>query len=212
MPKITNERYNQFLKTGTIRPIDPEELDVLLKKIKTKYAEEARQLIIILYYTGCRPAEALNLVAEDIRKEKNYIIITTTALKNGLTRQIRISLSRRHITELYKYCMGRPENMYLFPHFRSNTTRQNTYTTKSGERKIKTYNYVSNGLTYHFNKWFEGELNPYFFRHNRFSKLMEAGASAEDIMILKGAKSMESVRPYLHMSKQKIIAIAKRIR
>jgi len=102
--------------------------------------------------------------------------------------------------------------MYLFPHFRSKTKRTNVYYTKKGERKIKNYDYVSNGLWYHFDKWFEGEINPYFFRHNRFSKLMEAGGTMEEVMFLKGAKSMESVRPYIHMSKKKSEEIAKKIK
>jgi len=93
MPKIINERYNQFLKEGIITTIDKGDLTNYLNKIKTKHVLEARSMIIMMYYTGARPAEVLNMVAKDIKQEgQSYIVITTKALKNGLPRQIRLRL------------------------------------------------------------------------------------------------------------------------
>jgi len=213
MPKIINKKYNEFIKEGLIQTLEKEDVNYFLKKINHKFIKEARTLFILMYYTGARPAEILNLTAGDIRKEgQSYLVIQTRALKNGLPRQIRLRFRAVHIKEVYDFSIGRPENMYLFPHFRSKTTRTNSYVTKKGDRKIKNYVYVSNGLWYHFNKWFGGEINPYFMRHNRFSKLMDAGASMEEVMLLKGAKSMESVRPYVHMSRKKSEEIAKKIK
>jgi integrase len=212
MAKVTNTKYLEFLEEGSITTIDKEKFKEMLKRIRTKHKLEARSMLIVMYYTGARPAEVLNLTAGDIIKaSQSRIEITTRALKNGLRRKIRLKFNMLFIKELYKFSQGRPENMYLFPNFRSKTIRSNYYTTKTGERKIKNYDYVSNKLGYYFNKWFQGDITPYFFRHNRFSKLMEEGASMEDIMLLKGSKSLDSVRPYLHMSTKKFEEIAKKI-
>lgn len=213
MPRIYNKRYEEFFKTGEIKIINKEELEELLKKIKSKYPNEARSLVILMYYTGARPAEILNIAAGDIEKDGNsYLKVKTRALKNGLPRTIRLRLNAKFVKEVYNYAMARPENMWMFPHFRSKSKRSNKYINKNGTKQIKEYAYVSNGLWYHFDKWFDGEITPYFFRHSRFSSLMEQGGRSEDIMLLKGAKSMESVRPYAHMSKEKSMKIAKLIK
>jgi len=42
---------------------------------------------------------------------------------------------------------------------------------------------------------------PYNFRHSRMTLLAEKGASIDNLMKFKGARSRRSVRPYLHARK-----------
>ncbi len=99
--------------------------------------------------------------------------------------------------------------MYCFFHFRGNYVR-----IAETPKGIKRYPELAGKLGYYFGKWFfnvEGGISPYFLRHNRFSKLSEAGLSMQDIRMLKGSKTLESVNCYLHLSAKAAKNIAKKI-
>lgn len=212
MPKISNQRYNEFINKGQINTINEQEYINLRKRIKHKNQKEAEIYFDIAYYTGARPAEILDLTAKDITKEGfSYIKIQMPARKNGLPRPIRLRYRALNVKTMYEYAQSLPENMLLFFHLRSKTIRRSKWKTSKGEQKIKEYQETSNKIWYWFNKWFEGEINPYFLRHNTFSKLMEKGGAYEDVKNLKGARSMESVTPYAHLSKKRSVEIAKKI-
>jgi integrase len=211
MPTINNPRYREFLDKNTIKTIGPEEFINMLKQIKHKNPKQARTLCTILYYTGCRPSEALKLTAGMIKKDgPRWLLINTPATKNGLPRPITIKYALPAIKEIWDYSKGLPENMYLFPQFRSHKKRTTNYKNSKGESKSKEYDETASKVYYYFNKWFG--LMPYFFRHNRFSKMMEEGATSDDVKFIKGAKSMESVTPYQHMSARTSKNISKYIK
>lgn len=199
MPKIKNKLYKQFLEQNYLEPFTEQDLIKGLNNIKSKYLKEARSLIILLYYTGARPNEVLRLVAADIYKDnKNhkYLVVKIPSSKKGITRKLEFKLEKPLIKEVYTYAIGLYGDMFLFYHFMSKST--NLIKLKSGE--IKEYADLSNKFRFHFKKWFP-EITPYFFRHNRFTKNLEAGATIEEIRIMKGAKDFRSVFPYSHMSK-----------
>lgn len=209
---IKNLSYRQFLDTGMISLVDLPELDKGLANIKGKNINEARALVIVLYYTGARPAEVLELSGKDITKENNYVKVALKGVKHGLPRTVYIPLARKYITELYKYAVSTFPDQYLFFNFRGSYSRE--YTSAKG--KINTNIETTDKLRYHFKKWFanvvKGGLTPYFLRHNRFSKLAMSGASDTDIQMIKGARSIESVQPYKHLSKKTAIDMAKKIK
>lgn len=203
MAKIMNENYNKFLKEGNIELITEDQLKQALNNIKGKNIKEGRALLICAYATGARPIEYLNLKGKDIRLEKHEIYIKLPAAKNGLPRDIPISIRRMPlIKELYKYSTTCMPEMFIFWHFRTNGYRR-LYKCKNGE--IKEYIEYTDGLRYHFNRWFEnvikGSIPPYFLRHNRFSKMMAKGATTEQIRLWKGSRTLASVTPYTHLSK-----------
>lgn len=62
MPLIKNARYKQFLKTGFIETLDRSVFDKLLARVEhPKDKQQARALMILLYITGRRPSEILEL-------------------------------------------------------------------------------------------------------------------------------------------------------
>lgn len=192
MALIKNKKYQEYLQKQETTTIDIEELTKKIKKIKTKHQKEARALIIILYYTGMTPKQTLGLTAKDIKKEGQSHI----TIKN-----ITLRYRARHIKEIYDYAIARPENMYLFPNYRTNTTRNQ-----------QKYTNTTNKLNYHFKKWFKGEITPYYFRHNRFIKIIREGGTTEQIIILKGTKTLQSIKPYLKLTKIKKKELAKKIK
>lgn len=211
--KIKNKNYLMFLEKGEIVLLEQDALDTILKSIKGKYKDEGRALIILLYLTGVRPAEALECIGKDIQKEdKTIAVYINGGIKRSKPRIIRVRASNRFAKELLTFSKTLPELAFLFYHFRGNYTRK--HTNKKGV--TKQYKESTARLRYWFKKWTKnlhiGTITPYYLRHNRISSLSSKGASAQEMMFIKGTTRYESVLPYLHLSKEKSIKISKLIK
>ena len=209
MQRIKNQYYRKFLDTGEFQTINETQLKDVLNRIKSRYKNEARALLILLYYTGARPAEALKIKSMDITKDARYILIKIKGVKRGLPRTIYLKNSNPLIKELYTYASGLFPEMLCFYHFANKYVR--TFKTKKG--MIKQREETTSKLYYHFCKWFENviDISPYYLRHNRFSKLAEKGADLQQLRMLKGSKTMESVMPYIHMTTKSAKDLAKKM-
>lgn len=210
MPEIRNKHYKQLLNENYIVTLSVEQIKQALDNIKEKYKSEGRALLIVLFYTGARPNEVLRLKANDITKEGSYIIIQMKGSKGGLPRPIELPYKFELIKELYKYSKSVFPEMYLFYNYQSSYLRKIKHKDGSYTQKID----ITNNLRYYFNKWFKGVLEtpipPYYLRHNRFSLLAQWGYSDGDLMMLKGAKSVDSLHHYKHLSRHRSRRIAKK--
>lgn len=209
--KIKNRNYLDFLDNGIIDPI-LEEADIIkvLDNIKHSSRSEARALVILLYYTGCRPVEALNMVAKDITKKGRYIIAKIPASKRGLARSLHLYFTLPLVKELYKYACGLMPERYLFYSFKGSYKR----TTINKKGIPKTHIEQTDKLRYWIYKWFSvlpdlDTLPPYYLRHNRFSKLALAGASDRELRQFKGSKTAESIAYYTHLSSERSKKLAR---
>lgn len=212
--KIKNESYRKFLDEGIIDPISETELKEVLKEVKGnrgKYKLEARALIILLFYSGARPVEVLDVKAKDVIKKGNYVLVKIRGSKRGLPRTIYLPTKKNMVKEFYEYSESLMPEMWLFFHYRTHHIRKRM--TPKGELKI--YNETTDGLRYFFKKWFskirKGSIPPYFLRHNRFSRLAENGVDLNDIRMVKGCRTLESVMPYLHLSSKSARNVAKKL-
>ena len=197
MPKIVDKRYKEFLEKGAIELFSMDELDKgLVKAGRSKYGKQARAFLIALYYTGARPVELLQLKPNHFTKKKNYLTIQIPTAKRGVPRVISLPITRKHVTELYKYALSLFEDLNIFYDLVSYKVRY--YTTKKGDKKQ--YTIITDRVYYYIRKWLG--VNPYFIRHSRMSSLSQNGASMNELRLYKGAKSFDSVYPYLHMSSQ----------
>lgn len=208
--RIKNKNYRQFLDTGVISTLNEDKIVLALENVQGKYKIEGRAFLINCYYTGGRPSELLKQKGKDFEKKGNYLAVTISGGKGGLTRTILLSLNKTLVKELYKYIRTVFPDMFAFFHYRSKSKR--LFMRKKG---IVEFENLTNRLHYHFSVWFkdvvEDGLTPYFLRHNRFSKMMEAGLSTEEVRIMKGARSISSVTPYLHLSSTTQKKIARKI-
>jgi site-specific recombinase XerD len=212
MPKITNEQYSKFREKGEIEIIELEELEQALKQvdgIRGKHINEGRALIIALYYTGARPIEVLSLKAENVFKEGSYVKIAMPTAKKGKPRTISLPSRFKYVRELYDYAQRNFRGRLLFYNYRGK--HKVTYKTRN---EVREYIDISYKLKYYVKKWFKGvrDITPYFLRHNRFSQLANAGVSPVDIQFLKGGRRLDSVDPYLHLSRKKSEELAKKIK
>lgn len=197
--KIKNVNYRKFLDVGLIETITETHIREALKNIKGmrgRHIKEGRALLIAQYYTGARPNEILRLQAKDITQEGAYIRVFVRGSKKGLPRPIYLRKKLDLAMELYDYAIRSMPDMYLFFHYTNVYDRL----TKKGKWR-KEYDAK---FRFHCLKWFtgviEGSITPYYLRHNRFSRLALAGASVQEIRMLKGSRTDASVMPYLHLS------------
>lgn len=211
MPKIKNPSYKQFIEKGIIEYITLDHIKQALKNVTGKHMREGRNLIAILYYTGARPNEILQLKSKNLTLSGSYLKIQVSGSKGGLPRPIHLPMRHALVKELWNYSQSIFSEMYLFYHFKNKSKR----TRINKKKEITTNTCTTDKLRYYFKKWFdnviEGGINPYFLRHNRFSKLSDKGASLEEIRMIKGSRTIESVYPYLHQSTQTSKKIAKKI-
>jgi len=207
---VKNPNYLKFLKDGDIRIITTSDIEKALANVKDKYATEGKALIIMMYYTGARPVEILSLRGRDIQREANYMRIQMPGSKKGLSRPIHLLFARKFIKQLFNFCITIHEDMYIFYHYRGYYSRE-----YKGLHGTTINLEITRKPRYYFQKWFsnviEGGINPYYLRHNRFSKLAANGADLQDIRMLKGARTIESVMPYVHMSTKISKRVARKI-
>lgn len=215
MPKIKNKLYKKFLKENYLDTnlLDETELVKGLNRITGQYIKESRAFIILLYYSGARPNELLRLKGEDInlseitnketQEKTQYLNVKIPSSKKGITRKLLFKLEKPLIKEVSEYAIGLFPNLLIFYHLMSKQRR--LYKNKKGE--VKEYYVITNKLYYNFKKWFP-DLTLYYFRHNRFCRNIEAGATVEQIRQMKGAKTVASVFPYSHQSKRSRVYLA----
>ena len=212
MTKIKNPNYRKFLDDGLIDLIGLPELNAALGNIKGKNSTEGRALLIALYYTGGRPVEVLSLKGQDIQIKDSYVTVHLQPSKRGLHRTMFLPYRYALVKELYKYAASVYPEMFLFHHFRAAYNRQ--IRQKNGD--VFTRVDISDKVRYFVKKWFKGvipdSITPYFLRHNRFSQLSEAGLNPQDIQMLKGSKTVQSVQAYLHLSTKSAQKIASKIK
>lgn len=202
--RVKNRWYREFLDMGRITTVTHDEINKALSNVKGKYTRMGRALLILLYYTGCRPVEALQLRSADVRQEERCLVVFLRTAKRGVAREIFLPLNNDHIKELKQYLFGMPPSSYVFYGYVSRAKHRKKH------KKDGSVYYISqttHKLQHHFKMWFrgvrDGGITPYFLRHNCFSRLAEMGHDQLDIKYLKGAKQLKSVEPYLHVSSVK---------
>jgi integrase len=210
--RIKSTEYRKFLDGGMIDFLEEEDILQVLDNInrRNRNIREARALVILLYYSGCRPVEALNMRAKDIKKEGRYVLAKIPAAKNGLPRTVYLPHKKEMIRELLDFAESLYEDRLVFWNFRGLYKR--TVVNKNGIAKERID--ISQKVTYHLKNWFEvldKDITPYFLRHNRFSKLSAAGAREEEMRLIKGCKSADSIVPYVHLSSRAAKDIARKL-
>jgi len=140
------ERDNQLAQE--VRDRISEEIDIkkALENVKGRYIKEGRAILICAYSTGARPNELLKIKAKDITRDGNNIHIKLQGSKNGLPRELILSLKKLPMAkELYDFAASTFPEMILFNHFISHYER--TRITKKGI--VKKYIETTDSFRYH---------------------------------------------------------------
>ena len=155
-----------------------------------------RTLLMTLYATGARNAEATRLKFTDVDSKRMVIHI-----KGGKGRQDRdVMLSPVLLGELREhwYCVGQRPRVWLFPGNRHH----------SADRPINTKTVWHACQNAAKRAGIEIGVHPHMLRHCFGTHLLEAGADLRTIQILMGHSDLKETTIYLHLSQRHLHATA----
>lgn len=232
---ITNESYLKVLKTKEMELVPPEKLDDWISKIPlTKKPRKATDkqcaaLLILLYYSGARSAEVIQLQPEDMSEIEfkatdeaavriAYQVQLVTVKKGKPLRNVIIPRNK-YTRILYDNVKLRPPGSKCFDAFiarggaAKNTVRWKVktiaYVRENGElrreevveEKEKTYSRIQGNKIYDFINRLTG-MPPHFWRHHRLTWMDEKGATRGELAQFKGGK-LQSTDEYIAMTSEK---------
>lgn len=147
-----------------------------------------RLVIKILYSTGMRLQELIDLKREHIDFDRRQILI-----KKGKGRKDRVTLLSPSIKDdlLRYYSSTRFHTPYIFE------GRQGKYSKKSVEKLLE-----DKGKLIH------QKLTPHMLRHSFATHLLEAGTDIRYIQALLGHANIETTQVYTHVSQAKLDALS----
>jgi integrase len=169
------------------------EVDEVKKMIDKAWSDQHKVCVALLYLTGARPKEIIQLVRDDFIILENELRIKIKTLKGGFDRMLIFDRNTTPFINdiIIPFIEGLKENKRIFDFGKGNNTvriRQIVY------------------------KLSDNIVTPYMFRHNRLYKLAELGASPYELMEFKGSKTMDSVRPYVTGSGQTMLKFKDKIK
>jgi len=137
---------------------------------------EHKFLLAMLYLTGARPSELLDLRREDFEVYYDYVNVLLRTKKRGLPRTLQLWNDAPYVTDIIL-----PYIEYL-----DRDMMEGVFTFKTPTWvRIIVYRLSNN------------KYCPYSFRHSRLTKMAKAGAGPFELMVWKGAKRFDSIRPYI---------------
>ena len=179
MPNYTDSNVNHI--------IDADEFKALYNHCKNI---RDKTWIVLLWLTGARPQELMEMTKKDITIEQDKIKfhIKTLKLNNSTgkfivekrTLVLNIHSHLRYVKTIDSHLKRLKEDSQIFQ-----------FTIRTGFNVVKRLGWSVLGIG----------ICPYNFRHSRMTLLAERGASIDNLMKFKGARTRRSVRPYLHARK-----------
>lgn len=184
-PKL-EKRLPNFLNEQEIKLIlETSKLDISTIGLRN------RVLLTILYVTGIRISEAVNLKISGIRFEENLVTIQGKGGKERLipTPKGFLDVVRNYINSYHKNLLGQKDTDYLFPvKYRKKIkplTRQAAWSilkvlvSKAGIQK---------------------NVSPHTFRHSLATHLLQKGANLRSLQVWLGHENLSTVEIYTHLN------------
>lgn len=212
----------KHFKRGRIEIISPQEFYQKLGDMKAPYHLEKllKEFFMLLFWTGRRPVELLELKRDDVRitmlksKDgvwKQYLAIDVDTKKGGKPVEIFLVMDQiPGLKDFWERISGAPPDFQYFWLLQTKKGQEVTWKTRDGEKRSKFYEEKCKNVYYWSVKFFG--VPPYFFRHNRFSTMKIDGASFDDIKTFKGAKTMSSVEPYISPDEETLRELGSRLK
>lgn len=220
MPKITNKRYKLHFKSGEFEVMPPKEFYAGLKEIEAKpyLLSVLKYYFLLLYWTGRRPIEILELKRENFKKtslldkEKavwdEYLKIYCPAKKGSYPVIVYLAFDNvPFLEDLWDWLQGGPPDFLPFYLLHSKHMQIIRWKTKAGIPRERENKNLSGRILYFSKKFFD--VPPYFFRHNRFTDVGLKTGDFNTVKAFKGSKTLASVDPYIHRTAEQMRKIAK---
>lgn len=171
----------RFPKKETRLPevLSQEELTEFFEGVETL---KARTFLMLLYSTGLRVSEGLNLLPSDIDSKRMVVRV-----RNGKGRKDRcVPLSPTLLNELRRYWKATRPQTWLFESERGR---------RVSSRAVQSWCMVGRCRAV-----LRKRITPHVLRHCFATHLLEAGADLKTIQVLLGHRSIRSTSVYLHVA------------
>ena len=182
-----------------IFPKTPRKLPLVLSQEEVKRLIEAapnlqyRTLLMLLYGTGLRRAEASLLKVSDIDSERRVIHVR----QGKGSRDRDVPLTAKLLEALRQYWRWKKPKVYLFP---STSGHRGVEQPISGE----TVWYACHRAA--VKAGISKRIGPHTLRHSFATHLLEAGADLRTIQVLLGHQKLKDTIVYLHLSQRHLHA------
>jgi site-specific recombinase XerD len=184
--KKRNYPHSQyFLKdcNSLPRPIEPEDVKKIIKKIRGKPRDKA--MILVLLRTGMRICELLSTRIQDINLRERKILIFESA-KNRIGRVVYLSEDARVALRKWMKIRNKKANYLFYGH------RGRPLSYEAARSVFKKYSYKA-GVS-------EKGYTLHCLRHTFASELLSAGMPLESLQYLMGHSSIVVTRRYARLT------------
>lgn len=187
MPNITENIARLKMPKTLPRVLSIEEVDVLLDiDLNTNYDYRNKAMLELMYSSGLRVSELLNLTLTDIDFENNLVKVFGKGSKERI-----IPIGDYATNALYKYVNEYRMSLIKFPTDVLFLNNHGKKMSRSGFFKI--IEKIAN------DKGIEKEISPHTLRHSFATHMLECGADLRSIQELLGHENMSTTSIYTHV-------------
>ena len=159
-------------------------VDEMKSLIESPKSKKSTLIIKLLYSSGLRVSEIVNLKVIDLDFQQN-----SGWVRSGKGQKDRLfQISKTLSNQLQKYLKKHPNNIYIFSEKKPMSKRNIQSILERAARKA--------GLT--------KKVSPHTLRHSFATHLLESGANLLVIQQLLGHESLETTKIYTHISKSQL--------
>lgn len=161
------------------RVLSEEEVKKFYREIERADNLQHELMLKLLFFTGARNRELVNIKMNDIYLDENKIFIEKG--KGGKDRYVLFNSDFKTVLKIY--IKNHPKNRYLFQ-----TRLNDQYTTRRLQQIVKRYAEKA-GI----------KATPHTFRHQAITWLSKHGFTDGELMLITGHSSKESLTIYQHL-------------
>ena len=179
-----------------------DEVDLLISEVQketTKNHEMMNCIIELLYSTGIRVSELINLTYNSVSKIENSLIVRGKGKKQRaviLTNSAKMAISKwKSKRDTLKYAVS---SKYLFP-----GVKKGHISRQSVAHQIKKIALAAN--IKHIN------ISPHSFRHSFASHLLNRGADLRSIQIMLGHSNISTTQMYTQVENKRLLGLVKEV-
>lgn len=171
-----------------------EEIDRLLNiELKTPYDYRNKAMLELMYATGLRVSEIIELKFSNVNYEEEYIKIMGKGSKERIVPvgEIALKYLKIYINEYRSYFIKKRINEYIF------LNNHGEKITRQGIKKIIDETKEKAKIT--------TEITPHTLRHSFATHLLQGGADLRSIQELLGHESINTTEIYTHLANETLI-------
>jgi integrase len=194
---VTSIKAEQIKRVGLPKPnrmtkvaSDMLSVDEVMKIIKGAKNSRNRAIIAMLFESGCRPSELLDMTWSDVNFDE-YGATLNTAAKTGNPRRIRIISMTPHLVAWKNDYPGEPSGKN--PLFVTLDTKDHHAMCAGSLKRIVSNAVEGSGVT--------KRVHPYLFRHSRVTAMLADGVPSSVVGLqFWGSLDSQMLRTYGHLS------------